>query len=265
MSENGVQKSEVHFRFLHQGMLAMRLYLSRMEQTILAVLLLVILGALFALSYAYGRRQRENADVPFLQQAAAPDSVTPPATDAPTPINEIVVHVTGAVKRSGVYRFLPGMRVIDAIRQAGGAREDGYPDGLNLAARLEDGERIAVPTKTEWLRLTTNHPLPLVVTGAADPLHAPPVKGAVAKPEVKESGTPAHANAGPKPLPAKKINLNTASQEELMTLPGIGAVSARRILDQRKQQGKFTDPAQLLDVPGIGPKTYEKIAPYIEL
>ena len=76
---------------------------------------------------------------------------------------------------------------------------------------------------------------------------------------------PVTADAGPKPLPAKKIDLNTASLEELMTLPNIGPVSAQRILDCRKARGKFTDLAQLLNVPGIGPKTYEKLVPYVEL
>jgi len=248
----------------------MRLYLSRIEQTALAVLLLAILGALFALSYAYGRRQRDYADAPFLDQTPADEAVA--AVSPNSPAGEIVVHVTGAVKQPGVYRFSPNDRIDDAVRRAGGVREDGYADGLNLAARLEDGERICVPTKEEWARLTAGRDLPpLVIAGASDPLHAAPVNGAVStntapktvgNPASKASGSTA---TGPKPLPAKKVNLNTASLEELMTLPNVGPVTAQHIMDCRKTQGKFTDLAQLLNVPGIGPKTYEKLAPYIEL
>ncbi|MHB0938404.1 MAG: helix-hairpin-helix domain-containing protein [Armatimonadota bacterium] len=242
----------------------MRLYLSRMEQSVLVVLLLAILGALFVISFAYGRRQRENTETPFLEAAAVPD-VTSPAPDAPA--DRIVVHITGAVKCPGVYRFGPDARVDDAIRQAGGARADGYPDGLNLAASLADGQRICVPTRAEWQQLTATVQPPLVVTGAPDPLHAEPAKGAVKepKPAAKPKDTPTTpANTGPKPLPEKKVNLNTATPEELTTLPGIGPVSAQRIIDYRKGE-KFTDLAQLLNVPGIGPKTYEKLVPYIEL
>ena len=241
----------------------MRLYLSRMEQSVLVVLVLAILGALFVLSFAYGRRQREHTEAPFLETASVPDAAAPAAD---VPADQIVVHVAGAVKCPGVYRFSRSARIDDAIRTAGGARADGYPDGLNLAASLADGQRICVPTRAEWQQLIATAQPPLVVTGAPDPLHAEPAKGAVKEPkpsaEVKDD--PAPVNTGPKPLPEKKVNLNTATPEELMTLPGIGPVSAQRIIDYRTQE-KFTDLAQLLNVPGIGPKTYEKLAPYIEL
>jgi len=243
----------------------MRLYLSRMEQTVLAVLLVAIIGALLALSYTYGRRQRAAEAAPFLEQAPVEGDAAAPLTTAP--VEEIVVHVAGAVQHPGVYRFFPGARVDDAVRQAGGAREDGYADGLNLAAHLEDGERICVPTKVEWARLTAERgPSPLVVAGTPDPLSTRPASTTVtSKPDPKTTGAPEHETAGPKPLPAKKVNLNTATLDDLMTLPNIGPVSAGRILDYRKAQGKFTDQAQLLNVPGIGPKTYEKVAPYIVL
>jgi len=252
----------------------MRLYLSRIEQMALAVLLLAIFGALFVLSYAYGRRQRGYADAPFLGQAQAEEEAADLSPDIPA--SEIVVHVTGAVKNPGVYRFSSNDRIDDAVRRAGGVREDGYAEAFNLAARLEDGERICVPTKAEWAQMTKDRaPPPLVIAGApSDPLHAAPVSGAVSpgpavktdgKPAAKTGDSPVTTDAGPKPLPAKKVNLNTATLEELMTLPNVGPVTARRILDCRKAQGKFTDLAQLLNVPGIGPKTYEKLAPYIEL
>ncbi len=251
----------------------MRLYFSRAEQYVVFVLLLAVLGGLFVLSYAYGRKQREAATATaFLEQPDAAEAGSPAITPDTAPSQELVIHIIGAVKQPGVYRFFPGARVDDAIRQAGGARTDGYADALNLAARLEDGMRICVPTRAEWTKMTAATPLPpLVVAGSPDPIHTPPDSAALTSLPTTDAtsgaiaagGSP--ARTGPKPLPTGKIALNTAGAEQLMTLPGIGPVTAQRILDYRAQQGKFTDLSQLLDVPGIGPKTYEKIEPHVML
>jgi len=258
----------------------MRTYFSRPEQYAAAVLLLALLGGLFMLAFAIGRRQRETAQAaPFLQQPDPP----PAGTAASPPSKEIVVHVTGAVRHSGVYHFLTGARVDDVIRQAGGATPDAFPDALNLAARLEDGERIYIPTRAEWKKATAGQdtPPPLAVVGAVDPLHAtspaspveksPPSPGKADKTAGKSTviaKTPAAAEThrAPKQLPKEKINLNTATADKLAaSLPGVGQVTAQRIIDYRKQHGKFTSPADLLNIPGIGEKTFKKIEPYVTL
>jgi competence protein ComEA len=126
----------------------------------------------------------------------------------------LVVDVAGKVRRPGVYELAPGARVIDALRAAGGARRGASTTSLNLAAPLHDGEQVVVG-------------LPgAPVAGAA---------GAVA-------GT---APAGP-------IDLNTATFEQLQTLPGVGPVLAQRILDWRADHGRFDSVDQLNDVSGIG-------------
>ena len=269
----------------------MRTYFSRPEQYAAVLLLLALLGGLFTLAFAVGRRQRESTqDAPFLQQPAVPPAsaaAPPPAiAPVPSPPPEVVVHITGAVRHSGVYHLHAGARVDDALHQAGGALPEGYPDALNLAAKLEDGMRVYVPTKAEWKRATAGQDSlpPLAVVGAVDPLQAPapatPVeKGARATADTGKSGKKAGAaTAGtakttgtdtrraPKQLPKEKINLNTATVDKLAaSLPGVGQVTAQRIVAYRTQHGKFTTPAEILNIPGIGEKTFKKIEPYVTL
>lgn len=138
------------------------------------------------------------------------------------------VHVTGAVARPGVYALPPGSRVQDALQAAGGPTEDADLERLNLARRLQDGEQVRVPRRST--------PQPPALAGTATP---------AASPE------------------ALKININTATAQELEALPGIGPTLAQRIVAYREANGPFTSIEQLLEVKGIGPVLLEKIRPYI--
>ncbi|MHB9131573.1 MAG: helix-hairpin-helix domain-containing protein [Armatimonadota bacterium] len=236
----------------------MRWYFSRIEQYAVAVLLLAILGALFVLSYAYGKRAKaEDEGQPFFQPAptanASATNAVVPAVDA-----QVVVHVAGAVKIPGIYRLPPNSRIYEAVRQAGGTTAEGCPDALNLAARVEDGEKIYIPTKAEWERSAAQQ-LPELTT-TAKPAKSTATSHAAAN---GDSAQPGHG--GPKPLPTGKININAAGLEQLTQLPGVGPVTAQHIIEYRKQKGKFSDTSELLNVPKIGPKTLEKIVPYITL
>ncbi len=149
----------------------------------------------------------------------------PPAPTTTTAV--VVVHVAGAVVRPGLYRLAAGSRVADAIDLAGGPRPRADLDGLNLAARLVDGQRIAVSRRGE--------PPP---PGPVDAL-------AVASGE-------ATAAAGP-------IDLNTAGTAELETLPGVGPATARKILEERSRRGGFRSIRDLLGVPGIGERRFAEL------
>jgi competence protein ComEA len=128
----------------------------------------------------------------------------------------VLVHVAGAVRDPGVYRLRPGSRIDDAVRRAGGPTRRADLGGVNLAAKVEDGRQVLVPER------------------------AP--KGAPA------ASTPGAA------APGRPIDLNTATLEQLDTLPGVGAVTAQKILDYREQHGGFGSVDELGQVPGIGDK-----------
>jgi competence protein ComEA len=159
---------------------------------------------------------------------AAPLEITPQQpTPAPTatlaPAAALLrIYVTGAVAHPDVYRLPPGSIVKDAIQAAGGASGEADLGRVNLAQELRDQQQVAVPR-----------------AGEAD---VPPATGS------ESPGTP-----------AAKVNINTATADELDTLPGVGAEMARRILDYRAANGPFKSIEDIQRVTGIGDATYQKL------
>jgi competence protein ComEA len=134
---------------------------------------------------------------------------------------DVVVDVTGAVERPGVYRMPAGSRVNDAVKRAGGALAKAETDAVNLAARLADGQQVVVPER---------------VSGAA----AGAAVGAVSGLGTEEEGP---------------ISLGTATAAQLDTIDGIGPVTAQDIIDFRDQHGGLASVDQLDQISGIGPAT----------
>jgi competence protein ComEA len=133
---------------------------------------------------------------------------------------DVVVDVTGAVARPGVYRLPAGARVTDAVERAGGASGGALLEAINLAARLADGQQVVVPKR--------------------GPAGAPLAAGAAAGEE------------GP-------ISLGTATVDQLDTIDGIGPVTAQDIVDFRDEHGGLSSVDQLDQVSGIGPATMESL------
>lgn len=168
---------------------------------------------------------------PTSTEAGAP--VAPTTTGAPasgTTGAQIVVDVVGKVRRPGIAVLPAGSRVVDAVRAAGGMRPGVDPATVNMARPLADGEQIVI--------------------GLAA------VPGAPAGPT---PGTGAGTGTG------ALVNLNTADQATLETLPGVGPVTAAAILEWRAQHGGFTSVDELLEVSGIGEATLAEIAPHVTL
>jgi competence protein ComEA len=150
-----------------------------------------------------------------------PVALLPPPTPAP-----LFVHVAGAVLQPGVYSLPYGSRVQDAIQAAGGTLPEADLHTLNLAAYLQDGSRVLVPTFPPPTP-TPNPDLPNVKT--------------------------------PTPVVRYPININTATLFELESLPEIGPVTAQKIIEFRQEHGAFQHIEDIMKVPGIGQKTFEAI------
>ncbi|MBB1197550.1 ComEA family DNA-binding protein [Curtobacterium flaccumfaciens] len=149
----------------------------------------------------------------------------------------VVVHVLGAVRRSGVVELPASSRVGDALERAGGANDDADLDRLNLARVLTDGERLYVPRVGQ-------QEVPEALGPVADGAAAGPTAGAGAGSGGGAAGTGGEESA--------VVDLNTADQAVLETLPGIGPGLAGRIIAWRDEHGRFTTVEDLLDVSGIG-------------
>ena len=199
-----------------------------------AVVVVLLVGiAWSAYSLLQVRSTPVAAAAPVIQSSA---SATPQPGPASAPPAQVVVHVIGAVRTPGVVKLPEGSRVADAISAAGGLSGSAAPGELNLAQVLADGVQVKVGTRTHpggWIR---------GAAGSAAP-------------------APGDSPGGDQ----TKVALNSATLAQLDTLPGIGPVTAQKILDWRKAHGKFTAITELQEVDGIGPKTYADLADHIRL
>lgn len=161
---------------------------------------------------------------------------------------ELVVQAAGAVGRPGVYRLPAGSRVDDLVRAAGGAAPDADVDRVNLAAPVADGERVWVPRRGELAP-------PDVVAGAGGGT-APPGSGPA-------GGGPSGGGSPGETGAPSVVNLNTATAEELDTLPGVGPATATAILAYRDEHGPFGSVDELLEVRGIGDAKLEQLRPLV--
>lgn len=169
-----------------------------------------------------------------------------------------VVHVAGAVKKPGVVKLSKGSRVHDAIVAAGGGTAAADLNRLNLASVLEDGQKIHVPRQGEPVQQEA------VAPGGEREASPPPGPGMAAPgtpgPGAGDSGS---GGAGAAGASGAKVNLNTATAEELDGLPRVGPVLAQRIVDWRGEHGNFKAVEELDAVDGVGPKMLEALLPLV--
>jgi competence protein ComEA len=161
----------------------------------------------------------------IVHRSAPAQVVRPTPGTAPTqPVSQprLVVDVVGAVRHPGLYRLPAAARIADAVERAGGPTKKADLDLVNLAAPLADGEQVVVPRK--------------VAGGSA----------------ATAGGEPGSASSGP-------VQLSTATLEQLDALPGVGPVTAQKILDYRAQHGAFRSVDELDAVPGIGPARLDQL------
>lgn len=150
-------------------------------------------------------------------------------------LDEIVIHITGAVKKEGIVYLKEGDRVIDAIKKAGGENQNADLSQVNLAYILSDGQKIYIPTKNEN------------------------IQDFIVEEGIGLSSIQANNTQNTSTEENSKININKADEKELDNLPGIGPTIAQRIVDYRIENGKFKDKEDIKNVSGIGDSKYEEI------
>lgn len=181
---------------------------------------------------------RAGTTPPFAAGPVPGAVATAPGTGPTTPPAQLLVHAAGAVRAPGVYRLAAGSRVDDLVRAAGGVADDGDVDRVNLAAPLDDGSRVYVPHRGEL----------------APPAVVGPSTGAA---------TGAGGSAPTAPAAPAVVDLNTATIEQLDTLPGIGPATAQAIVAWRTEHGRFATVEDLQQVRGIGPARLEQLRPLV--
>jgi competence protein ComEA len=153
------------------------------------------------------------------EERAAAEPVSGELRAEPAP--RLVVHVVGAVRRPGLYRLANGTRIAGALRRAGGATRRADLSLVNLAAPVSDGTQVVVPRR--------------VAVAAAG------------------------GDSGSAAAPGGPVHLNTATIDQLDELPGVGPVTAQKIVDWREQHGAFSSVDDLDAIPGIGPARLEQL------
>ena len=208
--------------------------MAQLNKKIMAVAVAVV----FCLLAAFWPHERE-ADVLKIEQQAV-------NTESEKEEAKITVYVSGAVANPGLHEIAPGSRAVEAIAAAGGMTAN--KDKVNLAKICKDGMQVNVP------RLSAKERRRLAAANTSASGVEAAEQGSASYNAAQESET---ALMG-------KVHLNTATAEELETLPGVGAVTAQRIVEYRSAHG-FAKIEDLMNVKGIGQAKFKKMQPWLDL
>ncbi len=213
-------------------------YITRRHHMLAVLMLVLIMLVIFSgvfISQKNKLERSQNILKSFYEDAGKGDQEQ---IDPSLPEGEpalIKIHVCGEVNIPGVYEVGEGSRIIELIEKAGGATGAASVDALNLAQEVFDGQKIYVPSRDEL------------------------VSGGLQGSDAAEGGTSGEDGY------TLKININTAASGQLESLPGIGPVTAEKIIRHREKYGHFSKKEDLMDVSGIGPKKFEQVKDLIDV
>lgn len=207
---------------------------------IASVVIIILITFAFMYKYFYQDDSSEDLIINEIENQQDEEVVEEGLFELGTKKGKIIVHVVGEVNNPGVVTLDEGARIIDVIKSAGDKTEDADLSKINLAYIVEDGTQIYVPRIGENREeLITEEAGNGVIVNSSS----------LSKEESKEL----------------KVNINTASLEKLITLPGVGNSTAQKIIEYRNENGKFKDIEDLKNVPGIGESKYNNLKEMITI
>lgn len=204
------------------------------KQKIIAIILITIIG-IGIYCYTNAIENTSEEEIENVLEVAQTN------TTKETEEKNIFVHIAGCVQKEGMLELSSNSRIADAIEKAGGLTQEADLSDINLAYLLEDGMKIYIPNQNE--RQENNEKTENI-----------PKAENTSSMQIQDTSTKQDV-----------ININTATQEELDTLPGIGPATATKIIEYRKEKGKFKQKEEIKEVSGIGEAKYEKIKEYISI
>lgn len=204
------------------------------KQKIIAIILITIIG-IGIYCYTDAIENTNEEEIENVLEVAQTN------TTKETEEKNIFVHIAGCVQKEGMLELSSNSRIADAIEKAGGLTQEADLSDINLAYLLEDGMKIYIPNQNE--RQENNEKTENI-----------PKEENTPSMQIQDTNTKQDV-----------ININTATQEELDTLPGIGPATAAKIIEYRKEKGKFKQKEEIKEVSGIGEAKYEKIKEYISI
>lgn len=207
--------------------------------TVIIIVSIIIIYKIFTKEDSYIENIKENNNIEINQENSI-------STKEENESQKIIIHITGQVKNEGIYELEENSRIADCIEKAGGLTNEANIKEINLAYILEDGMKIYIPKINEDYKNVDN------------------TDAYVSKENSNIDNNNKNINTSKSTSKTTKININTASQTELETLPGIGTSTALKIINYRKENGKFNNIEDIKKVSGIGDSKFSKIKDLIK-
>ena len=200
-------------------------------------IIIIISGIIYGI-FNYFTQNMNKENLENISQDIIINNQTENTTEENNNQEKIVIHITGAICNEGIYELEENSRIADAVKMAGGLKEDADLKQINLAYVLEDGMKINIPSKNESTNEASNN-----------------TESYITKENLNTSNN----------VKTSKVNINSATQTELESLPGIGPSTALKIINYRKEKGKFNKIEDIKNVNGIGESKFNKIKEFIKI
>ena len=220
-------------------------------------IIVVIIGSMIIIAFLYYIYTKEEDNIIYTEENVTEniaEDLEESEENTKEEINKIIVHVSGAVNKEGIVELEENSRISDAINKAEGLKENADTKNINLAFKLEDGMKIYIPTIGENIEGNEGN------EGNEQNQNANMIDE-TSKYVTSSSGVvqEEQTNKQSEEKQNEKVNINTATQTELETLPGIGPSTSLKIVNYREENGKFKTIEDIKEVSGIGDAKYENI------